>query len=66
LEWIVRLRESGIPFAILSETYLFRRIHGGNISNAQNAMARARVRILKEHMDRRRGKPARALSGAFS
>ena len=63
LEWVVRLTEAGISIGLVEETYLRRRIHSTNISKNQNTMARERVRILKEHMDRRRaissGEPAR-------
>jgi glycosyltransferase involved in cell wall biosynthesis len=63
LEWVVRLTEAGIPVGLVGDIFLRRRIHTTNISRNQNALARARVRLLKEHMDRRRsisnGEPAR-------
>ena len=63
LEWIVRLREAAIPMDIVPDVFLHRRVHTSNISSNQNALALARVRILKEHMDRKRGRVAKPLSG---
>jgi glycosyltransferase involved in cell wall biosynthesis len=66
LEWIVRLREAAIPMDIVPDVFLHRRVHTSNISSNQNALALARVRILKEHMDRKRGRVAKPLSGVRS
>jgi glycosyltransferase involved in cell wall biosynthesis len=66
LEWIVRLREAAIPLDIVPEVFLHRRIHTSNISRNQNALALARVRILKEHLDRKRGRVGKAQSGVRS
>ena len=64
LDWFIRMRETGIPVNFIPNILLHRRIHGDNLSKDQNALARERVRILKAHMDRQRGKVAEPLSGA--
>lgn len=56
LDWFIRLKEAGIPMVVLPEVFLFRRIHAANLSKDQNPLALERIRILKAHMDRIRGK----------
>ena len=63
LEWFVRVREAGIPIGFMCSIMVYRRIHSDNISQDQNAVARATVRILKEHMDRARTRAAGSLQG---
>ena len=59
----IRMREAKIPAHLVNSCLLRRRIHGGNLSQDQNTLARERVRILKAHMDRKRGKVAESLPG---
>ena len=63
LEWFVRVREAGIPIGFMGSIMVYRRIHGANISQDQNAVAGATIRILKEHMDRERTGAAGSLQG---
>lgn len=63
LDWFIRLKEAGIPMAVLSDVFLHRRIHGNNESRKQNVLARERVRILKASIDRKRGIRANPLPG---
>ncbi len=62
LQWFVRVREARIPISFHNSVMVYRRIHGDNISQDQNAVARATVRILREHMGRER---ARALGATL-
>jgi hypothetical protein len=57
------MRETGIPVNFIPNILLHRRIHGDNLSKDQNALARERIRILKAHMDRERGKIADSMAG---
>ena len=63
LEWLIRLTESKIPLARLPELALLRRIHSGNTSHDQNGSARARIRMLKESIDRKRAAGAEEVAG---
>jgi len=65
LEWAIRLSEADIPFSLVPEVFLHRRIHAGNISRDQNTMAQERVRIVKAHMDRERSMVVKPLRGDF-
>lgn len=62
-EWFIRLKETGIPMAVLPDIFLYRRIHGNNESRRQNVLAKERVRILKASMDRKRGIRANSVPG---
>jgi len=64
VEWFFRVREAGIPIGFTSSITVCRRIHNANISQDQRAVVRATIRILKEHMDRKRGKSLETLPGA--
>lgn len=59
LDWLVRVRESGISIGFMYSIMVYRRIHGDNISQNQNAAAKERVQSLKEHMDRVRKRHSR-------
>jgi glycosyltransferase involved in cell wall biosynthesis len=63
LEWFFRVKESGIPIGNIPDTVLLRRIHENNISHNQNGSVQARLRMLKESIERKRGAAARP-SGA--
>lgn len=54
LDWFIRLREAGLPMAVMEEVLLLRRIHSNNISRNQKALAQQYLRIIKAHIDRRR------------
>ena len=57
-EWHSRAQDAGIPMAILPEVLLNRRIHKSNISITKpRACNAARLRVIKESLDRRRGAP---------
>jgi glycosyltransferase involved in cell wall biosynthesis len=58
LDWFIRLREAGLPMVVMQEVFLLRRIHSENISKNQSSLAKQYLRIIKAHMDRRRGKKA--------
>lgn len=64
LEWFFRVREAGIPIGFMSSIMVYRRIHGANISQNQNAVASATIRILKEHLDRERLRDSKSSPGA--
>ena len=64
LEWFFRVKESGIPIGNIPDTVLLRRIHENNISHNQNGSVQARLRMLKESIERKRGAAARP-SGAL-
>jgi len=59
LEWFLRVKESGIPVGNITDTVLLRRIHDNNISHNQNGSIQARLRMLKESIERKRGAAAR-------
>ena len=63
LEWFCRVKESGVPVGYITDTVLIRRIHDNNISHNQNGSIQARLRMLKESIDRKRGATVRP-SGA--
>jgi glycosyltransferase involved in cell wall biosynthesis len=56
IEWFVRLVDSGIPFGILPEVVLHRRIHENNVSANNILLPQQRIRILKASIDRKREK----------
>jgi glycosyltransferase involved in cell wall biosynthesis len=64
LEWFVRVREAGIPIGFQRSIMVYRRIHDANISQDQRAVAGATLRILKQYLDRKRGKTSEAFPGA--
>lgn len=53
-EWFFRLQESGVPVGSITDTVLLRRIHTNNISHNKSGSAKARLRMLKESIDRKR------------
>jgi glycosyltransferase involved in cell wall biosynthesis len=63
LDWLIRLAEAKIPWDILPGVFLHRRIHARNMSKDRDAVTRAEFRIMKAHMDRKRGKGAKPLPG---
>ena len=63
VEWFFRVREAGISIGFTSSIMVCRRIHDAYISQDQRAVAPATIRILKEHMDRKRGRRLEALPG---
>jgi glycosyltransferase involved in cell wall biosynthesis len=65
LEWFMRVKESGIRFALMSEPVFRRRIHASNISHNQSTLAQGRLRMLKESIDRKRSAEMPFHSGAF-
>ncbi|MES2393141.1 MAG: glycosyltransferase family A protein [Acidobacteriota bacterium] len=66
LEWFVRLREAGVMIGFMSSVLVNRRIHESNISQDQNSVASATIHILKDHLDRQRGKTVESRPGAKS
>jgi len=65
-EWIFRVRDAGIPIHFTSSIMMYRRIHNANISQDQHAVVAATIRILKEHIDRRRMRDSGSLRGSPS
>jgi glycosyltransferase involved in cell wall biosynthesis len=65
LDWLIRIRDAGIPVYFIPDVLLHRRIHNANLSQDQNVLAHERIVILKAHLDRRRGKIAPSLSGVL-
>jgi glycosyltransferase involved in cell wall biosynthesis len=63
LDWLIRMAEDKIPWEVLPGVFLHRRIHASNMSKDRDAVTRAEFRIMKAHMDRKRGKVAEPLSG---
>ena len=53
-DWFLRARENGVSMAILSETTLFYRVHGRNMTRAKEAQGFQLARVLKKSLDRRR------------
>jgi glycosyltransferase involved in cell wall biosynthesis len=64
VEWFFRVRDAGIPIAFTPSVMVYRRIHNANVSQDQRAVVRATLRILKEHIDRKRSKSLETLPGA--
>ena len=60
LDWFIRVREAGIPIGFMDSVMVHRRIHATNISRNQRAVAVATLRILKDHLDRKRGRQTEA------
>jgi glycosyltransferase involved in cell wall biosynthesis len=58
LDWLIRMAEARVPWAVIPGVFLHRRIHTSNMSCDRNAVARAEFLIMKAHMDRIRGKVA--------
>jgi len=63
LDWLIRLAEAKVPWEVLPGVFLHRRIHSSNMSSDRDAVTRAEFRIMKAHMDRRRGKVAGPVRG---
>lgn len=56
-EWFVRAKDAGIPFEILSDIVVQRRIHGSNLCYENPAVRRhTLMEILKASIDRKRNK----------
>ncbi|MGH7567192.1 MAG: glycosyltransferase family 2 protein [Gemmatimonadota bacterium] len=56
LEWVLRLRDRGIPHDVLQEVLLLRRYHEANMSRVGGANSREQVLdLLKRRLDARRG-----------
>jgi len=54
LDWLIRARDAGIPFAILPEILAYRRIHGANLSYCTEEVQVARLRALRSSIKRKR------------
>jgi glycosyltransferase involved in cell wall biosynthesis len=63
LDWFIRMKEADIPMETLPNVFLHRRIHASNVSNDQETSTRERLHILKELIDRKRGKAAMPMPG---
>lgn len=54
IDWLIRLKELKLLFYIMPEVLLLRRIHSSNLSQKDELKNRARLRFLKEAIDRKR------------
>jgi glycosyltransferase involved in cell wall biosynthesis len=55
-EWLARARDAGIAMAVLPETLLISRVHGGNMTHRSKEMRSSVLRALKSSIDRQRSK----------
>jgi glycosyltransferase involved in cell wall biosynthesis len=53
-EWFIRARETGLPYEVLPEVLVRRRLHLGNLTRADLASSDTLVANLKASLDRRR------------
>lgn len=54
-EWILRVKEAGIPWIMLPEVLFYRRVHGGNLSLRHAKRSRETyLELLKHKLDRER------------
>jgi glycosyltransferase involved in cell wall biosynthesis len=53
-DWFFRAKKCGVAAAVLPETLLLRRIHGGNQSQSQSALSEM-LKIVKSSVDHHRG-----------
>ncbi len=59
VEWFARVKDRGIPMAILPEVLFFKRLHQDNLSHsalAKAAWPREVVAVMKASLDRQRGR----------
>lgn len=54
LDWYMRAQETGLCMRILPEVFLYRRVHGNNLSTRRKDKQVDLVHILKAALDRRR------------
>ena len=54
MDWLMRAQEAGMRMRILPDVVLLRRIHGANLGVTSGEAAKARLRVLKAGLDRRR------------
>jgi hypothetical protein len=54
IDWLIRLNELKLIYYKMPEVLLLRRIHGNNISQMCELEIQARLRFLKESIDRKR------------
>lgn len=64
MSWYVRAREVGLGIKVLPDVVLRRRLHRDNVCLKKQDIVGQRARILKESLDRRRGR--KNLSGELS
>jgi len=53
-DWFFRAREAGMPWIVLPEVLLYRRLHDSNLSYETRAMASELLRAVKSSIDRTR------------
>ena len=59
VEWFARVKDLGIPMAVIPETLLFKRLHEANLSHgalSQAVWSREVVAVMKASLDRQRGR----------
>jgi glycosyltransferase involved in cell wall biosynthesis len=57
VSWYLRAREAELHEICLPETLLYRRIHNDSLGHRHHAKQIEYARVLKAHLDRKRGKP---------
>lgn len=53
-DWLLRSQDLGVPWAVISDVVLVRRIHGANLTYDAEAQRRAMFDVLQKRMARRR------------
>jgi hypothetical protein len=54
IDWLIRLNEQKLTVHKMTEVFLLRRIHANNMSQKRELKSQARLRFLKDAIDRRR------------
>jgi glycosyltransferase involved in cell wall biosynthesis len=66
-DWFFRAKDAGVLMGVVSETLLFRRFHGSNLSYETKAMQSERLKVLKSSIDRQRDqKPGKTMNNRGS
>jgi glycosyltransferase involved in cell wall biosynthesis len=58
-DWFLRAKDAGIPFEVLSETLLLKRVHPANHSSNLKVGQAELLKVLKESIDRKHARAAK-------